>query len=238
MCRGTGNRTDGRMNNHRALVATAVGDVIPLFIPAIPFALVVGLAIVESGIDPLVGWSSSLFIYGGAAQLTLVKLLGEGVAAAAAITAALIVNARHLMYSAAMAPTFQQQPAWFRWLGPYLLIDQVFALSMLRINDDPRNFRTYYLTVGTTFWLLWLITTAAGLVIGPVLPADWNLGFAIPMLFLGVLVMGIDRWPKAAAALAAAGTAYLAAGLPNKSGLLLGAVAGIPVGALLERLRK
>jgi predicted branched-subunit amino acid permease len=217
------------------LLVKGIGDAVPVFIPAIPFALVLGFAIKASAIDPLLGWSSSVIVYGGAAQLTLVTLLGEGAAAAAAVTAALIVNARHLMYSAALAPTFQQQPAWFRWVGSYFLIDQVFALCTLRINDDPRAFRTYYLAVGATFWLLWLIATGAALIIGPVIPTGWGIGFAVPILFLGLLVMGIDRWPKASASLVAAAVAFLAAELPHRSGLLLGALAGVVAGMLLER---
>jgi predicted branched-subunit amino acid permease len=215
----------------------AIGDALPVFVPAIPFALVLGVAIMSSGIDPLLAWSSSFIVYGGASQLTLITLLGEGAAGAAAITAALIVNARHLMYSAAMAPTFQQQPAWFRWIGSYFLIDQVFALGMLRINDDPREFRTYYLGIGATFWLLWLITTGFALWVGPLVPLDWGIGFAVPILFLGLLIMGIDRWPKAAAALAAAGVTLLASDLPNRSGLLVGALAGVFTGVILERLK-
>lgn len=225
------------MSETELIIRRALGDALPIFLPAIPFALALGVAIINSGIDPLLGWSSSFIVYGGAAQLTLITLLGEGAAAAAAVTAALIVNARHLMYSAAMAPTFQQQPAWFRWIGSYFLIDQVFALGMLRINDEPRKFRIYYLAVGATFWLLWLITTAFALWIGPLVPLDWGLAFAVPVLFLGLLVMGIDRWPKVAAALVAAGTTYLAADLPNRSGLLAGAAAGVVTGVLLDRLK-
>lgn len=226
------------MNGEGTILKKAIGDALPVFVPAIPFALVLGVAIMSSGIDPLLAWSSSFIIYGGASQLTLITLLGEGAAGAAAITAALIVNARHLMYSAALAPTFQQQPAWFRWVGSYFLIDQVFALGMLRINDDPRKFRIYYLAVGATFWLLWLITTAFALWVGPMVPLDWGIGFAVPILFLGLLVMGIDRWPKAAAALAAAGITLLAADLPNRSGLLVGALAGVFTGVVLDRLRQ
>ncbi len=226
------------MNTDRAILKGAILDAVPIFVPAIPFALVLGLAIISSGIDPMLAWSSSFIIYGGASQLTLITLLGEGVAGAAAVTAALIVNARHLMYSAAMAPTFQQQPPWFRWVGSYFLIDQVFALGMLRINDDPHAFRVYYLGIGATFWLLWLLTTGFALLIGPAVPLEWDIGFAVPILFLGLLVMGIDRWPKAAAALVAAGVTLLAAGLPYRSGLLLGAVSGVLAGLLLEKLEK
>lgn len=222
----------------RAVARRAVLDALPIYVPAVPFALVLGLAIVESGINPLVGWLSSPLVFGGAAQLTLISLIGSGAALAAAVTAALVVNARHLMYSAALAPIFQKQPRWFRWLGPYVLIDQVFALSTLRLDDDPGTFRTYYLSMGATFWVLWNLTTALGIFIGPVVPEEWNLEFAVPILFLGLLVMALDRWQKTAVALVAAGVTYLSAELPNRSGLLVGALIGIALGTFLERWRR
>ena len=223
----------------RAVARQGVIDALPLFVPAIPFGLVIGLAITESGMNPFVGWSGSWLIFGGAAQLTLVTLLGTGVAVAAAVGTALVVNARHLMYSAALAPTFQSQPRWFRWLGPYLLIDQLFALTTVRPdNEEPGSFRTYYLAAGATFWVLWAIVVAFGLLLGPVVPEEWNLEFAIPILFIGLLVLGIDHWPEMVAALAGAGVTYLAAGLPNRTGLLVGAFVGMIAGFAAERLRR
>jgi branched chain amino acid efflux pump len=226
------------MSIDRSLARRAVVDALPLFVPAVPFGLVIGLAISESGINTMVGWSSSWIIFGGAAQLTLISLLGAGTAVAAAVTAGLVVNARHLMYSAALAPTFQRQPRWFRWLGPYVLIDQLFALASVRLDDEPDVFRTYFLAAGLTFWSMWQLTTAIGLVIGPVVPQSWNLEFAVPILFIGLLVLGIDRWPKAVAALVGAGVTYLSAGLPNRAGLIVGALVGILAGAMANRLRR
>jgi 4-azaleucine resistance transporter AzlC len=221
-----------------AVVRRGITDALPLFVPAVPFALVIGLAVSESGINVFAGWSTSWLIFGGAAQLTLITLLGSGAAVLAAITAALVVNARHLMYSAAMAPVFQGQPRWFRWLGPYVLIDQVFALVSLETEMDPRTWRTYYLSVGATFWILWQITTALGIVLGPVVPQEWNLVFAVPLLFLGLIVIGIDKSSKLVAALVGGGVTFLFAGLPNRSGLLLGALVGIMAGVLAERMRR
>lgn len=226
------------MSFHRAAIRRGVTDALPLYVPAVPFALVIGLAIVESGINVFAGWSGSWLIFGGAAQLTLVSLLGSGAAVIAAITAALVVNARHLMYSAAMAPTFQDQPRWFRWLGPYVLIDQMFALAVIEQRDsDPDTFRSYYLAAGFTFWTLWQVTTALGIAIGPVVPEEWNLEFAVPLLFVGLIVIGIDRSSKLVAALVGAGVTFLFAGLPNRSGLLIGALAGVLVGTIVERVR-
>lgn len=226
------------MSLDRATIRRGIGDALPLYVPAVPFAFVIGLAIVESGINVFSGWSGSWLIFGGAAQLTLVSLLGSSAAVLAAITAALVVNARHLMYSAAMAPTFQKQPAWFRWLGPYVLIDQMFALTVIEADSDPDVFRTYYLAAGATFWTLWQITTALGIAIGPVVPEEWNLEFAVPLLFIGLIVLGIDKSSKLVAALVGAGVTYLFAGLPNRTGLLVGALVGIVAGTIMEQLRR
>lgn len=213
-------------------------DALPLYVPAMPFALVIGLAIVESGINPFAGWSGSWLIFGGAAQLTVVTLLGTGTAAFAIVVAGLVIQARHLMYSAAMAPTFQQQPTWFRWLGPYFLIDQIFALTIIKADQEPATFRTYYMASAVTMWVLWQVTTAVGLALGPIVPEEWNLEFAVPLLFIALLVMGIDRSSKLVAALVGAGVTYLFASLPNRTGLLVGALAGILVGTLVERARR
>ncbi|HIE22139.1 MAG TPA: branched-chain amino acid permease [Acidimicrobiia bacterium] len=225
------------MSPDRTLIRRAVVDAVPLFVPAIPFAFVIGLVIVESGINPLVGWTSSPIIFGGAAQLTLISLLGSGAAWVAAVTAALVVNVRYLMYSAALAPAFQAQPRWFRALGPSLLIDQLFALAVLRLDDEPRALRIYYLSAGLTFWLMWQITTALGLVVGPVVPESWQLEFAVTILFLGLIVLSIDKYPKTVAAVVGAGVTFLGSGLPNRSGLLVGALAGVVAGTIAERLR-
>lgn len=225
------------MSVDRSVVKQGILDAAPLYVPAIPFALVIGLAVVESGMNPILGWSTAWVIYGGAAQLTLIALLGSGTAVAAAVTAAIVVSARHLMYSAALAPRFQEQPRWFRWVGPYVLIDQLFALVMLRVDDDPKTWRTYYVTAGLFFWIAWQVTVVIGLFVGPAIPAEWNLAFAVPILFVGLVVMGLDKYPKLWAALAGGGFTFLFAGLPNRGGLLVGALVGVAAGTIAERVK-
>lgn len=219
----------------RGAASRGVLDSLPLIVPAIPFAFVVGVAIIDAGIGELVGWSSAPIIYAGAAQLTLITLLGGGTAWAAAVTAALVVNARHAMYSAALAPAFQEQPRWFRWLAPYGLIDQMFVLAYVRRHDPPAYFRRYYLAAGTSFLVFWLCAIALGLVIGPAVPTDWGLEFAIPVMFTGMLIAGLDTPPKWVAAVVAAGATAACASMPNRTGLLVGAAAGIAAGFVADR---
>ncbi|MFP3915595.1 MAG: AzlC family ABC transporter permease [Actinomycetota bacterium] len=210
-------------------------DTIPILIPVVPFALVLGLAIAESPLPNLVGWLGSSLIFGGAAQLTVVTLTTEGAALLAVIAAGLVVQTRHLMYSAAFAPVFGPQPRWFRWVGPYFLIDQQFALTSLRVNDPPESFRRYYLGVGLAFWGVWQVSVALGLVVGPVVPSDWSLGFAVPLLFVGLLIAALNSRPAMAAAAAAGGVTFLALGIPNRLGIILGALAGVGAGLVAGR---
>lgn len=220
------------------MVRRGIADAIPLFLTVVPFALIVGLVVVESGLPPLVGWSTSPLIFGGAAQLVVITLLGAGTAAFAVISAALVIQARHLLYSVAMAPTFQKQPRWFRWLAPYALIDQMFALAVVHTGDDPVDFRSYYIGTASVYIVGWNLTTAAGLFIGPLVPITWGFNFAIPLMFMVLLVIGVDRWPKAVAALAAAGATFLSAGLPNRMNLLVGGGVGVLAGLIASRFRR
>ena len=134
-----------------SIIRLACRDVAVLFLPALPFALLFGVMVVESGVPQLLGWSSSIIMFGGAAQMTLMTLIGEGAAVSAAVTTTLIVTARHILYSVTLAPRFQGQPAWFRWVGPYVLIDQVFALTQVKDLSDDADFRRYYLASGFMF---------------------------------------------------------------------------------------
>lgn len=201
----------------------------------IPFALVLGLAISESSLSNLVGWMGASVIFGGSAQLTVVSLTAEGAGLVAVIAAGLVVQARHLMYSAALAPVMAKQPTWFRWLGPYFLIDQMFAMASFRLDDSPDAFRRYYMACALAFWSVWQVTVALGLVLGPIVPEQWSLGFAVPLLFVGLLVAGLDSAPSVTAAVVAGFVTWLTLGLPNRLGIIVGALAGVAAGIVAAR---
>lgn len=205
-----------------------------LMLPAIPFGLVVGLTVAESPlIDDFIGWSSSVLVFAGAAQLTAITLLAGGSSWLAPLAAALMVNARHAMYSAAMVPAFRPQPRWFRWLGPYLLIDQMFALVSVReLGRD--EFRWYYLGAGGAAWLMWQVSVAAGILLGPVVPEALDLSFTVPALFIGLLVPTLTTRPAVAAAVTGVAVTAVLAGIPNRGGMLVGGVAGVIVGTVLD----
>ena len=215
----------------------AIADATPLFLPAIPFGFVLGLAMTESQMPTAIAWLSSPLLFAGAAQLAVVTLAGTATVWAV-IVAGLVINTRHVMYSAALAPAFQQQPRWVRWFGSFVLIDQIFALAVLQADRPPDEFRRYYLTAGWFFFLNWQWATALGMVVGPIVPTGWRLEYAPPIMFVGLVLIAIQRVPQAVAAVVGGSVGLATAGLPDRLGILVGAVAGVAAGTLAEYRRQ
>ncbi len=92
----------------------------PLVIGGLPFGLLLGFTI--NAAAPLVhkgvAWTSNIYVFAGAAQIAMVDLLGAGGGVFLVIVVGLVINARHMMYSAALASRFTSQPRWFKVLAP------------------------------------------------------------------------------------------------------------------------
>jgi predicted branched-subunit amino acid permease len=213
----------------------ALADVIPVAIPAVPFGFVIGLAITESAMPTWVAWLSAPLVFAGAAQLAMITLAGSA-SAWAIITAVLVINTRHLMYSAALAPTFRDQPKWMRWFGPFLMVDQTFALAALQTERSPAAFRRYFLTVGGALFVIWNTVVPLGMLIGPVIPDSWRLDFAPPIMFAGLTLFAIKRIPAGVAALVGGFVSLAAVDLRDRFGIVVGALAGVLAGAIAEQV--
>jgi 4-azaleucine resistance transporter AzlC len=210
----------------------------PLVLAIVPFGLVLGVTAAASVVGSGLGIATSPIIFAGAAQLVTVQLFDEHATAVIVVITALVVNIRHLMYSAALAPAFREFPRRSRVLLPYLLTDQAFALSILQFErkDDPSYRRWFFFGVGMGLWVPWQIATITGVVVGAQIPESFGLEFAIPLVFLVLLIPVIQTRPGLTAAVSGGLVAVLANGIPFHLGLVAGAVAGIGTGVVLERL--
>lgn len=215
---------------------------VPLAIPALPIGVLLGVAIRDSDVvGNWAGWASSWLVFAGAAQFAAVELLDEGAGLAAVVAAVFMINARHLMYSAAIGARFQEAPRWFRWVGSYFLIDQVFALNNQYAADGPNDQSLayqirYYLASAVPMATVWYFGVGAGILLGQFIPPSWEIEFAIPLMFLGLLVLSTFNLPGVVAALIGGTVAVIGRGWPSGTGLLLGAVLGVAVAGMLDGL--
>jgi predicted branched-subunit amino acid permease len=227
--------TSNRATAHGIVDRQAFADIVPLAIPAIPFGFVVGLAVTESAMPQWVGWLTAPLIFAGAAQLAMITLAGSA-SLWAVITAVLVINTRHVMYSAALAPTFRAQPRWMRWIGPFFMVDQTFALAAVQTQRSPAEFRRYYLTVALTLYAIWNVVVPLGMFVGPVVPDSWRLDFAPPVMFAGLTLVAINRIPAATAAFVGGFVSLATVDLRDRLGIVIGAVAGVAAGAIAEQI--
>lgn len=216
--------------------ALAVSPMVP---GVVPFGLVAGLTAMATGLTAAQAMTMSVTMFAGAAQLATLQLVAEGAVPAVIVLTALTINLRFAMYSASLAPhLYHLGPAWRLPLA-YFLVDQNYALSINRFQYDDRGpdpyGHWYFLGGGVTMWLSWQTATLVGIFMGGGIPRDWSLDFAIPLVFMAVLVPGLRHRFHVAAALTGGIVATAAGSLPFNLGLVTGALSGIAAGALLER---
>jgi len=139
------------------------------------------------------------------------------------------------MYSAGLAPYVRSVSRRWRLVLSFFLLDVTYALSVpaFRADETPDR-RAYYLGLAVPLWLTWTLSVTAGASLGTDLPPAWHLEFAIPLLFLALLVPNVrDRGGVVAAAVGGVG-AVAGLGIPFDLGLVVAALAGVGVGLLAD----
>ncbi|OTF06866.1 AzlC family ABC transporter permease [Halorubrum sp. SD612] len=212
-----------------------VRDVSPLMLGVAPFALVAGIAAVDAGLGLAEAVGMSVIVFAGASQLAALELLGENAPLAVVVGTAAVINLRMLMYSASIASHFADYGRRLRAGLAYLLTDQAYALSVAEFDENPDRSRwRYYLGAAASLWIVWQIGTVVGVVLGAGVPDAWGLTFAVPLVFLALLVPAMKDRPTTVAGVAGGAVAVIAAGLPLNLGLLVGALCGVAAGLVTE----
>ncbi|MFC3282813.1 AzlC family ABC transporter permease [Litchfieldella rifensis] len=213
--------------------------ILPLLLGAIPFAILFGSLAIDAGLTTAQTLGMSLLVFAGAAQFVAITLLAGSAGAAVVLSTTLVINLRHLLYSAALQPHVRHLPSRWRVLLAFWLTDEAYAVVQQRYaRDDGSSCKHwFYLGSALAMYANWQLFTLVGVLFGQRVPnlTAWGLDFAMLATFIGIVVPTLRNRPSLAAALVAGGTALASRDLPFQSGMLVAAVAGIVVGVLLER---
>lgn len=212
-------------------------DGLGIAISAIGFGFVYGLAARDAGFSPIEVVAMSTIVFAGAAQFAAVGYVASGLAWPLIMLLTFLLNARHLLYSAALAPWLRKVPFWRRAVMAHLLTDEAFALTIAHFQrvgrTDERGF--WIAAIGTTF-IPWNAATLAGSVLGGQIPDPNRLGIDIifPSAMIGLAVGLVTGRRELVAAIVAAGVGVVAALLTSPSiGIVTGGLVGPAVGLLL-----
>ena len=228
------------MSTPRSDFISGIRDIAPLLLGAFPFGMVVGVALVTAGIPAAHAVAMSAFIFGGASQLAAAELLSKDAPLIVAVAVALVVNLRFMMYSASIAPYFRRLTARSKALVAAPLVDMNYAVSITtfadgKLADESASRSWYYLGASLPLWVVWVVGTAIGVLIGARVPAGLQLDFAVPLIFVALATSAIEDRATAGAALAAGLLAIPGIALPLELGLIVAAIGGVVAGMIVDR---
>jgi 4-azaleucine resistance transporter AzlC len=217
-------------------------DTFPLIVGAIPFGLIYGALAAASGLSFWAGLAMSSVVFAGSAQFIAVGLVTAGTGWPLIVLTTFVVNLRHALYSATLAPYLTRLPQRWQALMAFGLTDETFVVAVKRYHQaDPSPYkRWYYLGSMLFMYTNWQICTVLGLTAGRLIPdaSAWGLDFAMPVTFTGMVIPYLKNRPMVATVLVAGLTAVLTFNAPHKLGLILASVAGIAAGVAVEHLSR
>ncbi|MBT3336810.1 MAG: AzlC family ABC transporter permease [Anaerolineae bacterium] len=213
-----------------------IKDELPILVGVIPFGMIYGILALGAGLSEAEAQAMSVIVFAGSAQFMLVQLAGIGTPALVMIVTGFVINLRHALYSASVAPHVRKLPPLWKGILAYLLTDEAYAVAITRYykRDASPLKHWYFLGAGLALWTSWQISSAVGIFLGTQVPSSWSLDFTLALTFIALVVPALKDRPSVLAALSAGIVAILSAGLPYKLNLIVAAIVGIIVGLWSE----
>jgi 4-azaleucine resistance transporter AzlC len=205
-------------------------DGMGIIVGAVGFGIVYGLTARQAGLSVVETMGMSVFVFAGAAQFAAVGYLVQGLGWPAIVLLTAFLNARHLLYSAALLPWFRGVSRPKRAALAYALTDEAFALSIAHFRRigrlDPAGYG--YAAIVVTF-IPWNLATVTGFLLGGAIadPAQLGIDVIFPAAMAG-LALGLTTGRReVVAATAGAGIAVIASlAWDPAGGILVGGIAG------------
>ena len=212
----------------------------PIVLCYVPIDFSYGVMAEKSGLSPQNIVLMSLWVYAGASQFIAAGLFAAGVPPLSIVLTTFIVNLRHLLLSASVAPHLAAWPKHTLSAFAYQLTDATFAVHSARFASGLPN-RVEALCVNVMAQAAWVSGSVLGVIGGQFVPdpKPWGLDYALPALFIALLVLQIrDRLQVGVAVLtglAAVGLTLLGLG---QWAVILATLVGATLGVIGERWTK
>jgi branched chain amino acid efflux pump len=180
--------TDPTLAAHRRQL---VLDGLGIIASATGFGFVYGVAAGAAGFTLVDAGAMSVLVFAGAAQFAAVGYVAGGFSWLGIVLLTAFLNARHLLYSAALAPWLADRRPAERAVVAHLLTDEAFALAITHFRRVGRAdmWGYWFAAIGATF-IPWNLATIGGVLVGGALPdpSTFGLDVVFPAAMAGLAV--------------------------------------------------
>jgi 4-azaleucine resistance transporter AzlC len=217
------------MSSTRDDALRGLRDIAPALLAAVPIALLFGALAAGKGLSPLETFAMGALVFAGGAQFAAVELWATPAPIGAIVFSTLLINARHVLMSASLAPKLAGFSRAQTAIGLYYMADENWALAETRARSHALT-PAYWFGMLVPFVVCWCATSTLGALVGAALgdPRRFGADFAFTALFIALVAAfwkgRVTFWTVAAAGLASALT-YRLIGPPWH--VLAGALCGL-----------
>ena len=181
---------------------------LPIMAGYLPVGFAFGVAAEGAQVGTAYALFTSLFIYAGASQFALVGLLKDGVPVLTAAVITIGLNIRHFLYGPGISGETEKFKLSERLITAFGLTDEVFSVVFSRIKEIPLESRFWWLLgLELGAYSCWAGSTVAGSVGGKTILNYYSflghaLSFALPALFLSLLLSMLEKSKRLAVIIA------------------------------------
>lgn len=221
-----------------------VKDCIPTLLGYLSIGFAAGVVENTAGLSIFEIGMMSLLLYAGSAQFIVAGMIASGGVPAAIIATVFFVNLRHLLLSAALAPYFKHLSSFRNMLVGSLLTDETFGVAINEGAKENHIDERWMHGLNITAYLNWFIANMAGAFFGQWIsnPEKFGMDFALPAMFIGLLVLAVASRRKIVIDIAVAVCAVVVVLgacvlLPGNIGVIMATIIASAVGMVMEKCK-
>jgi 4-azaleucine resistance transporter AzlC len=219
-----------------------VKDCVPTLLGYLSIGFAAGVVEKTAGLSVAEIALMSLLLYAGSAQFIFAGMFAASNPASAIIFTIFFVNLRHLLLSAAVAPYFKHLSPWSNMVIGSQLTDETFGVAINHATSRASISEKWMLGLNSTAHINWLVANVAGGFLGQWIPNPeaYGLDFALPAMFIGLLVLQMIHRHKIVVDIAVAisavvivvGVSFM---LSGSMGVIVATILGSTIGVVIEK---
>lgn len=219
-----------------------VKDCVPTLLGYLSIGLAAGVIQKTAGLSIAEIALMSMILYAGSAQFIAAGMIAASSSITAIIITILFVNLRHILLSAALAPYFRHLTPLRNMLVGSLLTDETFGVAITEAAKKKRISEKWMHGLNITAYVNWLVANLAGAFLAQWIsnPEKFGLAFALPAMFIGILVLSmlgrnrikLDIVVAIIAVVIAVGSSFF---LSSSMGVIVATIIASTIGMVVEK---
>lgn len=218
-------------------LADGIRAALPIVMGYVPIGIAYGVVARQAQLSTAEVVAMSLIVFAGSSQFIAAGMIGAGVGAWPIVVTTFLVNLRHLLMSAALSLPFRRIPRPLQAVLAFWITDESFVVASAALAGREATV-AYVAGLQITAYLAWAASSLAGAVLGTLTSgiADLGVDYALPAMFIALLVLQIkERAAVLVALLAGVISLLLALYVPGNANVIVATIVAATAGVFLKK---